>query len=716
MSLDAGYVTVAQVRGKELRTRLVAGLIIAGVTWAVAPSLWVPVWLAALYLAQIPDQLVGRAIRGHRQKDGGPLPARLRAAAVFCAGFAATVYASIVVVMWTEGGEPGRILAMMLLAGGLLHVSLHMHHVRAVMIATLAPYVIGWMGLPLLPGLAGDSYSPTVMLGMMAAGGLYLLHLVTAVRGANRTTLALRAATLAAEGREASVRLLFEDNPVAVLLVDPLDLAIIDANAAACRQFGRTREVLLALNTLDLGAEEDRALARRLHAAGEFKQASSERVWRMHHADGSDIFVRPASQYVWSDGRQLALTAMVDVSERYRAEQTLIENAQALERARDEADAANRAKSEFLANMSHEIRTPLNGVVGMADVLARTPLIPAQAEMVETIRSSGATLERLLSDVLDLARIESGHQEIRPEAFHLGAAVRDVAALSTLRAREKGVALVLDLSPGAETVVQGDITRLKQILTNLLSNAVKFTEVGEVRLTVGGPDGEQQFLFTVSDTGVGFDPAGMDRVFGRFQQADGSISRRFGGTGLGLAISRELAQRMGGALEAASVPGRGSTFTLTLTLPAGELAAQNAQPRESGLDRPARVLLADDHPINRKVVELMLAQSGAELVSVGDGRQALAALEGGVFDVILMDMQMPVMDGLAATRAIRAREAALNLARTPVIMLTANGMPEHIEAGIAAGADGHLTKPITAEALFEAVFRALEAPAVEAAA
>ncbi len=714
MALDADYVIVAEVRAKELRTRLVAGLLIAGVTWMVTASLWSPIWLAALYGVQIPDQLIGGAVRRHP----GPLPSWLKLTAIGGAGLSASVYASVGAIMWLTGGEPGRILAMMLIAGGLLHVSLHMHHARPVMVATLAPYLLAWIGLPLLPSLFGHGYSLPIMVGMLAAGGLYLLHLVSAVSSANKTTRALRAATLAAEGREASVRLLFEDNPVAVLLVDPLDLRILDANAAACRQYGWPRETLLTFNTLDLAADGDRETARRLHQAGDFRTSSAQRTWRMRRADGGEIYVRPYSQLVWSEGRQLALSAMVDVSERYRAEQALIENAQALERARDEADAANRAKSEFLANMSHEIRTPLNGVVGMADVLARTRLEPGQAEMVDVIRSSGATLETLLSDVLDLARIESGHQEMRAEPFPLGTAIRDVAALSTLRAREKGVALVLELSPGADAAVLGDVTRLKQILTNLLSNAVKFTQAGEVKLTVGGPDDESRFVFTVTDTGVGFDPADLDRVFGRFQQADGSISRRFGGTGLGLAISRELAERMGGALEADSAPGQGSTFTLTLPLPATELApAQATTDRESGLDRPVRVLLADDHPINRKVVELMLDQSGVELVSVGDGAQALAAIEAQNFDVVLMDMQMPVMDGLAATRAIREREAALTLARTPIVMLTANGMPEHVQAGVAAGADGHLTKPITAEALFEALGQALEpAAAVEAAA
>jgi PAS domain S-box-containing protein len=711
MSRDAGYVTVAQVRLKELPTRVIAGALIAAVAWTVAPSAWALAWFAALCLVQVPDLIVARRIIAR----GAPVPRRLKVAITLTTGLAATTYTGIGLIMWPSGGEPGKILAIMLVAGGLLHIALHLHHARSVMAAALAPYLVCWIGLPVLGAFTGDGYPPLVVLAMVSAGSLYLLHLAVGVRSANATTQALREATLAAEGREASVRLLFEDNPVAVLLVDPLDLRILDANAAACRQFGWPRDTLLTFNTLDLAAPDERETARKLHQAGDFRTSSAQRTWRMRRQDGSEIFVKPYSQFVWTDGRRLALSAMVDVTERHRAEQALIENAQALEKARDEADAANRAKSEFLANMSHEIRTPLNGVVGMADVLARTDLDPAQADMVEVIRSSGVTLERLLSDVLDLARIESGHQEMRAEPFRLGGAIRDVVALSTLRAREKGVALVVDLSPGVETAVLGDVVRIKQILTNLLSNAVKFTEAGEVRLTVGGPDEESRFRFTVTDTGVGFDAADLERVFGRFQQADGSISRRFGGTGLGLAISRELAERMGGSLEAEGRPGHGATFTLVLPLPAAEMA--DAAPAEAAsLDRPVRVLLADDHPINRKVVELMLEQSGVELVSVGDGAQALAALEAQPFDVVLMDMQMPVMDGLVATRAIRQREARLFLPRTPVIMLTANGMPEHVEAGAQAGADGHLTKPITAEALYEALSRALDTPAAAAVA
>jgi CheY-like chemotaxis protein len=253
---------------------------------------------------------------------------------------------------------------------------------------------------------------------------------------------------------------------------------------------------------------------------------------------------------------------------------------------------------------------------------------------------------------------------------------------------------------------------VKQIVTNLTSNAVKFTERGSVRIEVTCEDGEPGrplFRLAVRDTGVGFDPANKDRVFGRFQQADGSITRRFGGTGLGLAISRELAELMGGALECDSEPGVGSVFWVTLPLELTEApvsaldVAAEAAEAAAGEQGPMRVLLADDHPTNRKVVELILQPLGVELVTVEDGRQALEAFGAADFDVILMDMQMPVMDGLAATRAIRQLEHQAGRRRTPLLMLTANALPEHLELSRKAGADRHLSKPITAEKLIKAL-------------
>ena len=397
-------------------------------------------------------------------------------------------------------------------------------------------------------------------------------------------------------------------------------------------------------------------------------------------------------------------------------------DAEILAAARDAAEAANRAKSEFLANMSHEIRTPLNGVIGVAQALSGTPMNERQQEMLELIRSSGATLQHLLSDILDLARVESGRMELRSEPFDLAKAVNEAAQLYAAQAEEKGLRFFVEAPEDTRVWIDGDVVRLKQILTNLVSNAVKFTTQGLVSLSISrgvGAEGEPVFRFMVSDTGVGFDAAARARLFSRFEQADGTITRRFGGTGLGLAICRELAGMMGGDLDCESEPDGGSTFILTV--PLNEVAApvretapievSSAQP-----DRPLRVLLADDHPTNRKVVELVLSQIEVELVVTEDGAEALAAFRDRAFDVVLMDMQMPVMDGLTATREIRLHETAMGAARTPVVMLTANALPEHMAAAREAGADHHLSKPFGADALIELVTTLANGPELEEAA
>jgi len=383
-------------------------------------------------------------------------------------------------------------------------------------------------------------------------------------------------------------------------------------------------------------------------------------------------------------------------------------DAQALAEARDAADTANRAKSQFLANMSHEIRTPLNGVIGVAQALARTDLDEQQREMLDLIHSSSRTLQTLLSDILDLARVESGRLELSDEAFDLARATEEAAQLYAAAARDKGLQFLVEVAPEARIWVQGDAVRLKQVLTNLVSNAVKFTASGFVSLTVDA--GPQGLRFVIQDTGIGFDAETRDRLFSRFEQADGDITRRFGGSGLGLAISRELAAMMGGDLGCESEPGGGAAFILTLPLrPAAAPAASTptlVAPDHARLVEKARrlrILVADDHPTNRRVVELILDQEAVELVSVEDGVQAVEACRASVFDLVLMDMQMPVMDGLTATREIRLHEVAMGMPRTPVVMLTANALPEHIAAGLDAGADRHLAKPFSVDALLAMV-------------
>ena len=396
------------------------------------------------------------------------------------------------------------------------------------------------------------------------------------------------------------------------------------------------------------------------------------------------------------------VTVVNDITELKRDARALVE-------ARDAADAANQAKSAFLANMSHEIRTPLNGVIGLAQTLARTELTPVQAEMLDLIQSSGATLQTLLSDILDLARVESGHVEIASQPFELSRAVQEAAQLYAASAAAKGLQFFVDIEPEVDAWVLGDVVRVKQILTNLVSNAVKFTEQGFVSLTVSrgvAADGASVIRFTVEDTGVGFDAEARDRLFNRFEQADSTITRRFGGTGLGLAICRQLAGMMHGDLDCESEPGGGSAFILNLPLPDTEAPATVHVldiAAEATLRSPLRVLIADDHPTNRRVVELLLAEANVDLTSVEDGAQALAAFCETPFDLVLMDMQMPVMDGLTATREIRNYEAAIGADRTPLVMLTANALAEHVLAGQAAGADDHLSKPFSAEALLALV-------------
>jgi len=370
----------------------------------------------------------------------------------------------------------------------------------------------------------------------------------------------------------------------------------------------------------------------------------------------------------------------------------------------------HRAQAEFLANMSHELRTPLNGVNALSEALAKSGLTAGQRDMADTIHQSGQMLSRLLSDILDLARLDAKGLSLEPAPFLLSGAVRSIVDMMAPRAREKGLELALDIDPSAETWVMGDVVRVTQVLTNLLSNAIKFTDRGHVRLDVRrAPEGDiPSWRFEVQDTGIGFEPSQKELIFRRFQQLDGSSTRRFGGTGLGLPLSRELAEMMGGRLTGQGRPGHGAVFTLELQLPETELrpvelAAAVPAPIDAEEGAATRVLLSEDHPINRLVIETLLGELGMDVQSTENGLEACEAFEAKAFDLVLMDMQMPVMDGLTAIRRMRRHETDHGRPPTPIIMITANALPEHRTAGLEAGADIFITKPLSANSFFGAV-------------
>ncbi|HYE44619.1 MAG TPA: ATP-binding protein [Caulobacter sp.] len=374
-----------------------------------------------------------------------------------------------------------------------------------------------------------------------------------------------------------------------------------------------------------------------------------------------------------------------------------------------ELERANQEKSRFLANMSHELRTPLNGVVAVSETLAREQTTTRGRELAELIVSSGRLLEQVLTDILDFSKIEAGELHLEIGTFDVETLANHIGALHAEAASAKGLCLEWTVDKAAAGAWRGDAVRITQILSNLLSNAVKFTPSGDVILHVGRR--ESGLAFSVTDTGIGFDEEAGQRLFRRFEQADASITRRFGGTGLGLAICRSLAELMGGRIEGFSRPGEGSTFVVTLPLePASEAAAPTLRPAGAAEAQVegVHILLAEDHPTNQRVVRLILEAAGVRLDIVESGVAALERLAAQPYDLVLMDMQMPEMDGLTAIRLLRERERTLGLARTPVIMLTANALDEHVQASLTAGADAHISKPVRADSLLAAVAAALE--------
>jgi signal transduction histidine kinase len=383
----------------------------------------------------------------------------------------------------------------------------------------------------------------------------------------------------------------------------------------------------------------------------------------------------------------------------------------ALDSARQRAHAASRAKSDFLANMSHEIRTPMNAVLGMAQALESADIPEAQKQQAQTLARSGELLLRLVNDVLDLSKIEAGKLEIEATRFNLADAADTVEALYGPAARNKGIGLDIRISEAARAPVIGDPVRVSQILNNLVSNAIKFTAEGRVCVDIdsdGAAGQDRDIVIRVSDTGIGIAPDQAERLFRPFTQADAATTRTFGGTGLGLAIVRRLCELMKGEIRLDSKPGEGSTFTVRLRMQAADAAGPTlacgcaASACDAGTrTRRLRVIAADDNQTNRLVLQALLADVTGTLTVVEDGQQVLDALSVEPFDIILLDSQMPGLDGIATARLIRAQERAAGASPVPVYAVTADVMAHHVAAYTEAGMTGVIAKPLSRDTLLE---------------
>ncbi len=495
---------------------------------------------------------------------------------------------------------------------------------------------------------------------------------------------------------------IFSASLVGIVLIR--DGRVVNVNDRLCRMLGYEREELLSAESAIFFA--DRQSFRHFiqqHARQLVVRDLEYLEYRLARKDGTPVHCALSGKAIVArDLAQGVVWVVQDITRRKQAELDL-------ERAKEDAEAANHAKSEFLANMSHEIRTPMNGIIGLCELLLKTDLDSKQSRHLKLIRESGRRLMRIINDILDFSKVEVGKVEIENYPFSLRRSMQEVISNQEVQAREKGLMLRCDISDAVPDNLEGDQDRLIQVVMNLVGNGLKFTSQGVVLVRIGVQrpllDSKKvQLLFEVLDTGVGIEPDKQEAIFEAFVQADSSHSRRFGGTGLGLSISRNLVQLMGGDIHFDSAPGKGTRFYFSLPFTVLHTDSirknQEVQAAASEVSAPCsgRILLAEDEYINTTLAVTVLEQVGFEVVAVANGKEAVSQWQNSKFDCILMDIQMPEMDGFAAVQKIRQLEQGSGL-RIPIIAMTAHAGRDDRETCLHAGMDAYIAKPINAGTL-----------------